>query len=105
MTLLYVCAVTLCRYKQDDLPPEAQAVTPLPETTRLHVDTLAGAPAGAPEAQQMGMADFMVLACDGLWDCMTNQQVPESLCCCCWWWLIVGILKPSNLHCALQCYG
>jgi serine/threonine protein phosphatase PrpC len=23
----------------------------------------------------MGMADFMVLACDGLWDCMTNQQV------------------------------
>lgn len=57
------------------MPPEAQGVTPLPDTTKVHVDTLAGAPAGAPEAEQMGMADFIVLACDGLWDCMTNQQV------------------------------
>jgi len=64
-----------CRYKQLELPPEAQAVTPLPDTTRVAVDVLAGAPAGAPEAAQLGMADFMVLACDGLWDCMTNQQV------------------------------
>jgi hypothetical protein len=73
---MYCC---VCRYKQDQLPPEQQAVTPLPDTTRVAVDTLAGAPAGSGEAQQMGMADFMVLACDGLWDCMTNQQAVTFL--------------------------
>jgi serine/threonine protein phosphatase PrpC len=36
-------------------------------------------PAGTPEAEQLGMADFMVLACDGLWDCMTNQQAVTFL--------------------------
>lgn len=73
--ILPVAAVCVCRYKQDNVPPDAQGVTPLPETTQVQVDTLAGAPAGAPEAAQMGMADFLVLACDGLWDCMSNQQV------------------------------
>lgn len=61
------------------MPHEAQGVSPLPDTTRVKVDTLAGAPAGTPEAEALGMADFMVLACDGLWDCMTNQQVGAVL--------------------------
>lgn len=46
----------------------------MPDTSHLVVDTLAGAPAGAPELQELGLASFCVLACDGLWDCMTNQQ-------------------------------
>jgi serine/threonine protein phosphatase PrpC len=36
---------------------------------------LGGAAAGTPAVQQLGVADFLLLACDGLWDCMTNQQV------------------------------
>lgn len=77
--ILPVAAVCACRYKQDNVPPAAQGVTPLPETTQVQVDTLAEASAGAPEAAQMGMADFLVLACDGLWDCMSNQQVGVPL--------------------------
>jgi hypothetical protein len=84
LLLLLLCCT--CRYKQEHVAPEAQGVTPVPETTQVQVDTLAGAPAGAPEADQMGMADFLVLACDGLWDCMSNQQVCGLVCgwvgCC-----------------------
>jgi hypothetical protein len=34
------------RYKTDGVPHEAQGVSPMPDTTRVKVDTLAGAPAG-----------------------------------------------------------
>jgi serine/threonine protein phosphatase PrpC len=36
---------------------------------------LGGAAAGTAAVEQLGVADFLLLACDGLWDCMTNQQV------------------------------
>jgi hypothetical protein len=36
---------------------------------------LGGAAAGTPDVEQLGVADFLLLACDGLWDCMSNQQV------------------------------
>lgn len=91
--LLALCS---CRYKQENVAPAAQGVTPVPETTQVQVDTLAGAPTGAPEAGQMGMADFLVLACDGLWDCMSNQQVGVSL---------LRLLPGGTLHCAGRCPG
>ncbi|OBZ86103.1 Protein phosphatase 2C 2 [Choanephora cucurbitarum] len=43
-----------------DLPPEKQAVTAEPDIT---VHTLSE------------KDEFMVLACDGIWDCLTNQEV------------------------------
>jgi hypothetical protein len=52
-----------------------QAVTPVPETATAPVDMLGGAAAGTPAVDQLGVADFLLLACDGLWDCMSNQQV------------------------------
>ncbi|CAO3677847.1 unnamed protein product [Rhizopus microsporus] len=48
-------------FKQNnDLPPEKQAVT-------CHPDVL--------EHKITDEDEFLVLACDGIWDCMTNQQV------------------------------
>ena len=46
-----------CEYKDRSLQPEEQAVTALPEVTEYARD---------------GQEDFLVLACDGIWDCMTN---------------------------------
>jgi hypothetical protein len=40
---------------------------------------LGGAAAGTPDVEQLGVADFLLLACDGLWDCMSNQQVRGPL--------------------------
>lgn len=63
------------KYKQMHLPPNKQAVSPIPETASIPVDVASGAPAGSPAADVLGVADFMILACDGLWDSMSNQQV------------------------------
>ena len=38
-----------------------------------------GAAAGTPDFDELGVADFLILACDGLWDCMSNQQVGSDL--------------------------
>ncbi|CAO3695766.1 unnamed protein product [Rhizopus stolonifer] len=46
--------------KNDDLPPEKQAVTCYPDVI---------------EHTLTEEDEFFVLACDGIWDCMTNQQV------------------------------
>ncbi|WIA31915.1 hypothetical protein OEZ86_002775 [Tetradesmus obliquus] len=62
------------KYKAADQPVHKQAVTPVPETSTAPVDMLGGAAAGTPAVQQLGVADFLLLACDGLWDCMSNQQ-------------------------------
>lgn len=50
-------------------------MTPIPDTTSVGVDVNGGAAAGTPAVNELGVADFLVLACDGLWDCMSNQQV------------------------------
>jgi serine/threonine protein phosphatase PrpC len=48
-------------FKQNDtLPPELQAVTCEPDII---------------QHDRTEQDEFLVLACDGIWDCMTNQQV------------------------------
>lgn len=56
-----------------------QAVTPIPDVTSVAVDVNGGAAAGTPDVNELGVADFLILACDGLWDCMSNQQVLLAL--------------------------
>lgn len=67
------------KYKQPELPPQKQAVTPVPDTTTVGLDVNGGAAAGTPAVNELGVADFLVLACDGLWDCMSNQQAVTFL--------------------------
>ena len=71
------------KYKQPDLPPHKQAVSPIPDTTVTQV-TSDSSPAGVevtqgPKGQQgqQEVPDFIVLACDGVWDVMDNQAVSE----------------------------
>jgi protein phosphatase 2C family protein 2/3 len=45
------------------LPPEEQAVTALPDVLEHKLDT--------------NSDEFIVLACDGIWDCLTSQQVVD----------------------------
>lgn len=45
------------------LPPEEQAVTALPDVLEHKLNTLTD--------------EFIVLACDGIWDCLTSQQVVD----------------------------
>lgn len=48
------------KYKQSkQLPPEAQMITAEPDITVINV---------TPDDE------FFVLACDGIWDCLTNQE-------------------------------
>lgn len=50
-------------FKQNySLSPEAQIVTADPEIISHDVD---------------GEEEFLVLACDGIWDCLSNQQVTD----------------------------
>lgn len=63
------------RYPNAYVYQSLQAVTPIPDTTSVGVDVNGGAAAGTPAVNELGVADFLVLACDGLWDCMSNQQV------------------------------
>ncbi|AWU73404.1 uncharacterized protein C5L36_0A00180 [Pichia kudriavzevii] len=48
-------------FKDSNLKPEEQAVTPLPDVLEHKLDTLKD--------------EFIVLACDGIWDCLSSQQV------------------------------
>ncbi|ONH69670.1 Protein phosphatase 2C 2 [Cyberlindnera fabianii] len=48
--------------KSSDLPPEEQIVTAFPDVI---------------EHQITNDDEFVVLACDGIWDCLTSQQVVE----------------------------
>ncbi|KAI9263105.1 phosphatase 2C-domain-containing protein [Phascolomyces articulosus] len=52
-------------FKQSkDLPAEEQAVTAEPDIT---------------EHRLIAQDEFAVIACDGIWDCMTNQQVADFI--------------------------
>lgn len=46
-------------YKNPKLPPEKMAISPFPEVKRVDI---------TPDM------DFVICACDGLWDCMTSQE-------------------------------
>jgi serine/threonine protein phosphatase PrpC len=51
-------------YKQNKkLPPAEQMITGFPE---IMIEDLTG-------------ATFMVVACDGIWDCMTNQEICDFI--------------------------
>ncbi|GBF97841.1 phosphatase 2C-like [Raphidocelis subcapitata] len=83
------------KYKDQTLPPERQAVTPIPETTQWLIGPAAGysqlgggdaaaaagagrrgagAPGAAGDEGAAPAAEFMILACDGVWDCMSNEK-------------------------------
>ncbi|KAI8475453.1 MAG: phosphatase 2C-like domain-containing protein [Monoraphidium minutum] len=72
------------KYKDPHLPPEEQAVCPVPETTQYVVGTAASAAVGAPAGPGLlagggdpgaaEAAEFVILACDGVFDCMSNEQ-------------------------------
>lgn len=50
-------------YKRvDELPPEEQMISPLPDIKVLEID---------PDVE------FMILACDGIWNFMSSQEVLE----------------------------
>lgn len=52
-------------YKQNkQLPPHDQMITAFPEVT---VENL------TPDCE------FIVVACDGIWDCMTNQEICDFI--------------------------
>ena len=52
-------------FKQNSsLPPEEQAVTALPDVLSLDLDPT---------------DEFFIVACDGIWDCMSNQQVIDFI--------------------------
>lgn len=55
--------------KCSKVPPEAQAVTALPEIKRKVVDP--------SEYTGEGPLSFLILACDGIWDVMSNEQATE----------------------------
>jgi len=51
-----------CEYKSDKaLPPNKQMITAFPEINKMNREE----------------AKFLILACDGIWDCMTNQQAVD----------------------------
>lgn len=56
------------KFKSTALPPEAQAVTAVPDTVQLPLDT------GGPHARH----DLLVIACDGLYESMNRQHVRAS---------------------------
>lgn len=80
--LLMVALPLPCTAATPTHSPTVQAVTPVPDTTSAPVDILGGAAAGTPAVEELGVADFLVIACDGLWDCVTNQQVRGSTLAC-----------------------
>mmetsp|Transcript_10367 Transcript_10367/g.7284 ORF Transcript_10367/g.7284 Transcript_10367/m.7284 type:complete len:206 (-) Transcript_10367:254-871(-) len=49
-------------YKGRSLPPEKMAVSAVPEI-KVH--------------QITSQADFLIIACDGIWDCMSSQQAVD----------------------------
>ncbi|KAG2482439.1 hypothetical protein HYH03_018610 [Edaphochlamys debaryana] len=73
------------KFKDPSLPVERQAVTAAPDTTAVHLAPApppadpaeAGAGAGAPGCGSGGR--LLVVACDGLWDVMSRQQVINFL--------------------------
>lgn len=45
--------------------PEIQAVTAFPDVS--------------VRSRQSGKDDFIMLACDGIWDCLTNEQLVQDM--------------------------
>jgi protein phosphatase 2C family protein 2/3 len=59
--------------KCSKVPPEAQAVTALPDIKRVVIE---------PEDYTNNNYSFLLLACDGLWDVMTNEQATSYVLEC-----------------------
>ena len=81
------------RYKDKALPPDRQAVSPVPEVSRLALrpggnggggggseggGSEAGGSGGGSEAG--GGVEFLLLACDGLWDAVSDERVRVRSC-------------------------
>lgn len=54
--------------KCSKVPPEAQAVTALPEIKRYTIQ---------PNEYSTNNFSFLILACDGIWDVMSNEQATQ----------------------------
>jgi len=54
--------------KCSKVPPEAQAVTALPDIKRVTIE---------PEDYTNNNISFLILACDGIWDVMSNEQATQ----------------------------
>eukprot|EP01064_Diplonema_japonicum_P016234 TRINITY_DN24230_c0_g1_i1.p1 TRINITY_DN24230_c0_g1~~TRINITY_DN24230_c0_g1_i1.p1 ORF type:complete len:387 (+),score=136.48 TRINITY_DN24230_c0_g1_i1:31-1161(+) len=52
------------KFKKPEIPAEEQAVTCFPDVTVHHI---------TPETQ------YLIVACDGIWDCLTSEEVVEQI--------------------------
>jgi protein phosphatase 2C family protein 2/3 len=50
-------------YKESQLPCDQQMVIALPDVKQVVIDS---------------SCEFMIIACDGIWDCLENQQIIDQ---------------------------